>query len=321
MVQIYEGFESDQFTRSPQPLVDEGLKFPPECKVETRLRNTGAEVRIARSPGKPIISSQKYRGGPTGLLEINLLQRAHRYGEIEYGANMYQQFYSLLPTVMIENDRQPERQANNVPDHEPRDPEVESEVEYQKRRRREISKKHYQLNADKKKNKRGKKRQPQNAEETLDWERAEADATNVLTQMLTQKRAVSVLPQSSDEELAEDLIDTRPKDLDLRAKLDADWKRFLQRQIDKGEPYVEESDSQSTDDEGNVAANTGSATARQIPETSGHQKKEYVLSASGRLKMRMCTPPPGSPPPEELEERIPSFYDKLWARVERPRPN
>ncbi|KAJ6600509.1 hypothetical protein DFH09DRAFT_1070298 [Mycena vulgaris] len=52
---------------------------------------------------------------------------------------------------------------------------------------------------------------------------------------------------------------------------------------------------------------------RKVSETSGHQQQP-----GRRRPIRLATPPSRSPTPEELQDRMPSFYDKLWAVVERP---
>ncbi|KAJ7458440.1 hypothetical protein FB451DRAFT_1182639 [Mycena latifolia] len=74
-------------------------------------------------------------------------------------------------------------------------------------------------------------------------------------------------------------------------------------------PSVEEEVGTDADEEAGTRA-----IPAYLPEISGHRAGLPIRRA---CPFRLNTPPSSSPPPEELEEKIPSFYEKLWAAVER----
>ncbi|KAJ7440761.1 hypothetical protein FB451DRAFT_1186619 [Mycena latifolia] len=73
-------------------------------------------------------------------------------------------------------------------------------------------------------------------------------------------------------------------------------------------PSVEEEVGTNADEEAGTRA-----IPTYLPEISGRAG----LPIRRACQFRLNTPPSSSPPPEELEEKIPSFYEKLWAAMER----
>ncbi|KAJ7448394.1 hypothetical protein FB451DRAFT_1187817 [Mycena latifolia] len=145
-----------------------------------------------------------------------------------------------------------------------------------------------------------KRRRSENARAAqAELERAEQEASIALSQMLRQKTKA--------------------------------WLRELKaaRGARRGESPLPPSSAEQSSDEEAVQGKAGaeedgpdgdeaSARLRHIPDMSDRQRHIGVVRR-GR-PFRLSTPPFSSPPPEELEEKIPSFYDKLWAAVEAGRP-
>ncbi|KAJ6629016.1 hypothetical protein B0H10DRAFT_2208942 [Mycena sp. CBHHK59/15] len=169
---------------------------------------------------------------------------------------------------------------------------------------------------------------------------AELVASRALAQMLERRRAASPLPPSSpppvpSEEEDEQSDDISPAPFTARehaimcAKLDRGWKEQLAIMEEKGEPYVEEEEEedapaawQERDDgeEEPLASVRGvsemsdhqrcAPPATGVPEMSGNQSRAKLQ----RRSLRLPTPTSRSSSPE-VQGKLPSFYEKLWAAV------
>ncbi|KAJ7687252.1 hypothetical protein B0H17DRAFT_1136378 [Mycena rosella] len=134
-------------------------------------------------------------------------------------------------------------------------------------------------------------------------QQGELDAARALADMLRQKRRARIaarltspLPPSSEQES------------DLQR---SESRAYVRRPIARGERMNEDESENDGGDEREGPQDQVDATRRSVHHKSSQQRDRRPQA------LRMCTPPSSSPPAEELEVRIPSFYKRLWAAADR----